>query len=506
MVESSVAASSSTASSDRNISEGASSGADSFGPDGEQDLRSLRELEAQITQLAGHLNAANYRWLMLIAEFDRREGWADGSTPSCAHWLAWKCGIDIGAAREKVRVARALEGLPLISAAMARGALSYSKVRALTRVASPQNEESLLTVALHGTARQVENTVRLLRRANEARMLEREAVQFANRGVTWFHDDDDGSLVMRVRLPAESGAIVIKAFDLAADDLRRMAERPDSSKEGEQAPTRTQLRADVFPLLAETWLSHGFQSLGGGDRQQVVVHVDQETLQEGAAGRCEIEDGPSIAAETARRISCDASLVTVVEDESGTPLDVGRKTRSIPPAIRRALQSRDAGCRFPGCTHTRFLDGHHIRHWADGGETKLSNLLMLCRFHHRQVHEGRVRIRLLDDGALRFTGRRGQVFEPAVATAGSASELMRGNLMDGHEVGPAATASRWGAERMDCGFALGALLEQHFQEPREGHGSDELPAAAGIRASDVSAESCAPGIESPGQLPVANPP
>ena len=131
----------------------------------------------------------------------------------------------------------------------------------------------------------------------------------------------------------------------------------------------------------------------------------------GTPGRCEIESGPSLAAQTARRLSCDASLVTIVEDESGQPLDVGRKTRSIPPAIRRALRSRDAGCRFPGCTHTRFLDGHHIRHWADGGETKLSNLVMLCRFHHRQVHEGRVDVRMLDDGALRFTGARGQRFE-----------------------------------------------------------------------------------------------
>jgi hypothetical protein len=127
----------------------------------------LPELEARITELAGHLNAANHRWLRLIAEFDRRQGWADGCTQSCAHWLSWKCGVDLGAAREKVRVARALEGLPAIDVAMSRGELSYSKVRALTRVATPATEEVLLNVALHGTTHHVETLVRQFRRVQE---------------------------------------------------------------------------------------------------------------------------------------------------------------------------------------------------------------------------------------------------------------------------------------------------------------------------------------------------
>ncbi|MEO6271395.1 MAG: DUF222 domain-containing protein, partial [Lautropia sp.] len=132
----------------------------------------------------------------------------------------------------------------------------------------------------------------------------------------------------------------------------------------------SQRRADALALFAETWLSHGYQALSGGERQQIVVHVDSETLSGETPGRCEIENGPSLAVQTARRLSCDASLVTLIEDNTGRPLNVGRKTRTIPPAIRRALRSRDTSCRFPGCTHTRFLDGHHIRHWAQGGETK----------------------------------------------------------------------------------------------------------------------------------------
>jgi hypothetical protein len=120
----------------------------------------IEELEARITELCGHLNAAQYRWLLLIREFDRRQGWGDGKLASCAHWLNFKCGLNLGAAREKVRVAHALEKLPLIAACMGRGELSYSKVRALTRVASRATERDLLNIALHGTAYHVERTVR----------------------------------------------------------------------------------------------------------------------------------------------------------------------------------------------------------------------------------------------------------------------------------------------------------------------------------------------------------
>src|SRR5580704_6449265 len=155
---------------------------------------SLEELEAQITELAGQLNAANYRWLTLIAEYDRRNGWADGKLPSCAHWLNFKCGLNLGAAREKVRVAHALVGLPRIAASMARGELSYSKVRALTRIACPATEETLLMIALHGTAHHVESLVRLYRRAREADALSREARQQETRCVYYYHDED-GSLV-----------------------------------------------------------------------------------------------------------------------------------------------------------------------------------------------------------------------------------------------------------------------------------------------------------------------
>ena len=179
-------------------------------------MRSIDELAAEICTLTGHINAANHRWLMLIAEFDRRNGWADSATQSCAHWLNWKCGIAMGAAREKVRVARALENLPKISAAMACGKLSYSKVREITRVASAETEDYLLMIAEHGTAQHVEKLVRAYRRCQEAEELSREARQQQNRSVNYRYDDD-GSLIINCRLPAEAGALMLKALELAVE-------------------------------------------------------------------------------------------------------------------------------------------------------------------------------------------------------------------------------------------------------------------------------------------------
>ncbi len=174
------------------------------------------ELENELLTLTGHLNAATHRWLVLLAEFDTRNAWNGGGTQSCAHWLNWKCGIDIGAAREKVRVAHALAKLPKISTSMARGELSYAKVRALTRVADAATEEMLLMIARHGTADHVEKTVRAFRRAKEAEELTREAQQQVNRFLSYSYDDD-GSLILKARLPAETGALVLKALHAAME-------------------------------------------------------------------------------------------------------------------------------------------------------------------------------------------------------------------------------------------------------------------------------------------------
>jgi hypothetical protein len=285
---------------------------------------SLAELEAQITELAGHLNAANYRWLTLIGQFDRRNGWADGKLPSCAHWLNFKCGLNLGAARERIRVAHALTGLPKIAASMARGELSYSKVRALTRVACETTEESFLMIALHGTAHHMERLVRGYRRAQDAEELSREAQQHTHRSVRYGFAED-GSLILKARLPALAGALLIEALDAA---LERVPDHEISAEREEECTLSFEhRRADALAAVAESYLA----------ASDTASHT---------AGRCEIENGPALPAETVRRLTCDASLLHLLENEHGEPLDVGRKTRSIPPAIRRALNSRDGGWRF----------------------------------------------------------------------------------------------------------------------------------------------------------------
>lgn len=176
------------------------------------------KLVVRIRTLAGHLNAANARFLALIAELDRRKAWAEWGVKSCAHWLNWKCGIGFGAAREQLRTAHALEKLPRIQAAMAEGRLSFSKVRALTRVAEASNEGYFLNIALRGTASHIETLVRGYRRAKEAAELTREALQ-QRRQSLYLYTEPDGSLVIRARVPAEVGALFLKALRAAEDTL-----------------------------------------------------------------------------------------------------------------------------------------------------------------------------------------------------------------------------------------------------------------------------------------------
>jgi uncharacterized protein DUF222/HNH endonuclease len=413
-------------------------------------MPSLDELATEICTLAGHINAANHRFLVLIAEFDRRTGWSDGATQSCAHWLNWKCGIALGAAREKVRVARALEKLPKVSATMASGKLSYSKVREITRVGNAGNEDYLLMVAEHGTAAHVENLVRAYRRCQEAEELSREQRQRQNRRVN-FRYDDDGSLILTCHLPAEVGALVMKALDVAIEGLPIHEDVPAGTPR-QVVPYSTR-RADALARVAESFLAHDVLESPGADRQQIVVHVAAETLRKGSAGCCEIEHGPSIPAESARRFSCDASVVTLIEDDDGEPLNVGRKTRLISAPLRRLLTARDKGCRFPGCSNARYIDMHHIRHWANGGETKPSNLVSLCRFHHRAMHEGGFDVQILDDGGLRFVRPDGQAVDRVLPgcsqPAGDPGRLPTGKF-----------EPSWRGERMDLHLAVDLMIQE----------------------------------------------
>ena len=426
-----------------------------------------------IAELASRIQAATYELLVMIHEFDEREGWGQGFR-SCAHWLNWRTGLAMGAAREKVRVAHALAELPRLSAAMRRGALSYSKVRALTRIATQANEVRLLDFARCATAAHVERLVRAWRRVDRIEEAADERRRHRSRHLdTWV--DEDGMLVVRGRLSPEVGAVVQRALEAAADRLYHESEDKTEVSAGQR-------RADALGLLAESALAADLDRGAAGDRYQVVVHVDEDVLQDGAGtGQSALEDGIHVPAQTARRIACDASRVVMRHGPDGRVLDVGRKTRTIPPAIRRALVARGHTCRFPGCS-CRHCDAHHLRHWADGGATRLDNLVLLCRRHHRAVHEEGFTVELLNhgDGEVRFFRPGGQPFPEAPLAphwAGAALEPTSSHLTAaGITIDRDTATPDWYGERLDLVWAIDVL-----RPPRSG-----APAGIGVPAGTSS--------------------
>ncbi len=403
----------------------------------------LFELGERIAALAARINIATFDMLTLVADFDRREGWADHFA-SCAEWLAWRTGRTVAAARENVRVAHALADLPLTAEAMKSGQLSYTKVRTMTRVATPGTEATLLKYAHSTSAARLEWLARGWKTLSRDGELTAEEARHRCRTFS-VAIDADGMYVVRGRLEPEVGAMLMRAIEAASDALYR-------GEDAEARPRGRQRRADAAGLVAERALAAGFggdggraagegagvgggaagsgHGVGGGEgdevrnggraaplsgsraeRYQVVVHTEAATLAErGETGRSEL-DGVRVSAETSRRMACDAARVAMCHRD-GEVVSVGRRTRTIPPHIRRALEERDRGCRYPGCA-SRFTEAHHVKHWADGGETSLANTILLCRRHHRLVHEGKTRMALDRDGKAAFFTRAGQVIGSA---------------------------------------------------------------------------------------------
>ena len=413
----------------------------------------LFELGERIAELAARINMATCEMLTLVADFDRREGWADNFT-SCAEWLAWRTGRTLAAARENVRVAHALGELPLTAKAMKTGQLSYTKARTMTRVAKPETEATLLEFAQSTSAARLEQLARRWKTLSRDGEISVEEARHRSRTFS-VAIDADGMYVVRGRLEPEVGAVLMRAIEAASDALYR-------GEDAEARPQGRQRRADAAGLVAELALAAGFggdggRGAGGGggvgdgddgravgsgggagggvrgcdratrlsgtraERYQVVVHTEAATLSErGETGRSEL-DGVRVCAETSRRMACDAARVAMCHRD-GEVVSVGRRQRTIPPHIRRALEERDRGCRYPGCA-SRFTEAHHVKHWADGGETSLANTVLLCRRHHRLVHEGRTRMALDRDGKAAFFTRAGQVIGSAPPLPGTVRKL-----------------------------------------------------------------------------------
>jgi hypothetical protein len=465
-------------------------------------MDAVEKLGQEIGELSAHLDSAVQRLLTCIRQFDEAAGWYREGAVSCAHWLTWRVGLDLVTAREKVRVARALGALPTLDQALASGVLSYAKVRALTRIATADNETRLLDLARHATGAQLDRIVRGYRRAQTT--VDDYVAPVQDRGFDK-REVPGGLVKLELVVSADEAAMIMSAVEKAREALREVRRQEPAAAAPSAAIARSPatviphasgapaeargagseagfaaapregaawraagsdngagpsetgraatdgvatvpgvqagevLRAsagaspplaqsppvsiiDAFMFLAEAFLSHDLASAARptdaarpprhDNRYQVFVHLDQSVLAADDQWSATLEDGTQLKAETLRRLTCDAALIPTVTDATGAVLDVGRRTRSIPPALRRALWLRDRGCRFPGCTHTRFLHGHHIHHWLHGGRTSLANTILLCSRHHRMLHEEGFHTERATDGTLTFRAASGKPIPP----------------------------------------------------------------------------------------------
>lgn len=471
----------------------------------------LERVEAELCTLAGQIAAATCRFLTLLADFDAREGWAGWNVRSCAHWLSWRCGMDLRTAREHVRVARALGGLPLTRDAFAEGRLSYSKVRAVARVATTETEADLVDAALHAPAAHLERLTRGIataRRNETDEVAGREDPAGRRLRVRW-RWDEDGSLALWGRLSAEDGARLLAglaradderrhrgAADHAADDAgssgREGAEGsgrddaqdvvPDGSAEpssGESGEVGTARRrpdvvgrasgdvAAALVTMAEAVCAASRSADGPvyAPTADVVVHVSARTLVTGdedadedalpvAAAATRLDDGPALSAACAQRLACDGRVRLAVHASDGRTLDVGRWRRRPTAAQKTALWHRDRGCAVPGCGRTRFLHAHHVTPWSRGGHTSMDNLVLLCGEHHRALHDGAFSITALGRQRFRFHGPGGAVYPAAPASRGTAAAL----VAEHPDVRAGSLEPAWDGTPLDLHGAVPAYL------------------------------------------------
>ena len=394
----------------------------------------IRHLGEQIAEDAAHLDAAHHRLLSNLRLFAADGDWHMQGFRSCAQWLSWRVGWTMGTAREHLRVAVALGQLPRIDGALSRGQLSYSKVRALTRVATPDNEEVLLEQALLTTGHQLETICRKYASVQRHDRDARHPADDAARRYVSRRDTDDGMVVIEAALHPDEAAVVWAALERLATE--RCRARPDTDRDASPSnvPAGMSAASSTDPVASPSNVPAGTSAATTAtssrqrpafDRADALVHMAVEVVRGNRPQRAPTEimisipidtlqddnhddptrvaccgNGTVLSSHAARRLACDAGLVTVLEDGDGNAIAVGRKRRTIAGSMKRALLRRDQHCRFPGC-HTRvFLEGHHIEHWANGGKTDLSNVVAVCSFHHRFVHEYGFTIELCPDGTV----------------------------------------------------------------------------------------------------------
>lgn len=337
------------------------------------DGSSLADIEAEIRAIANAMARSKAQFLRLLGAFDARDGWTATGALSCAHWLAELLDIELCTAREQVRTARALRGLPRVREAFEAGGLSYAKVRQLTRVATPENEHEALVIAERHPAGELARALAAWQRRTDPDAA--AARQRQERGLS-IRDEPTGNRTVIAQLPAATVAVFEALLEA------EMVHAPAGASE--PRATLRHRRADAFARLIERMAAGAPAGASGAAarawRPELVLHR--------RVGETSMADGTVLPPAVARQFSCDADVRVMTHLPDGSPVDVGRRHRIVPTRLRRLVLERDGyRCRFPGCRARHFIEVHHIVHWEDGGETTLVNLIALCGYHHTFVHE-----------------------------------------------------------------------------------------------------------------------
>jgi hypothetical protein len=377
-----------------------------------QDLRALGDddLASDLDEIERAVRVLEAERSRRLAEFERRGAHEGDGFLSLSAWLVARHRLAPSTATRRVRVARAMQSMPQAAEACAAGELSDAAVAILAsaRESYPEAfarcEEALLQAARTLPIPGLRSVVAYWQQAQDLGQAEREEDERFERRRLHASPMLGGMVRVDGDLDPETGQMLLSALQAVMDADARARREPELRSPGQR-------RADALGEICRTWLDSSERPEILGERPHVVVTLDLDAL-EGRTGRSELQDWGPVTPETARRLACDAKVSRVITDGASRPLDVGRSTKVVPPAIRRAVTVRDRGCRFPGCGRPpSWCDAHHVRHWADGGETSLDNLVLLCRPHHRAIHRGfGVQIR---DGTPVFSRPDGTVLDGA---------------------------------------------------------------------------------------------
>lgn len=407
----------------------------------ETDRETVDRLGTEICALAGHIAAATARFLTLVARFDETRGWTGPGLHSCAHWLSWKCGLSQHTGREYVRVAKALTTLPTMRAAFEEGRLSYSKVRSLTRVATPLNDKQMVRFGTSAPAGQIDRLVAGLRKATSDDQSKPKLDRFETR---WHWDPDTGDFVFRGRLTAQDGAKVLAALANAERDRTRIGDESEESEKPEEPQQRPP--RDIGPaLVAMADIVSIVKDAGKRSRPAEVVFLREDKVMR-------VSGGPALEDADADEVLCDAR-VRAASTKQKCMLSLGRRTRITSAKQVMALMYRDGCCRTPGCGRTRFLHAHHVRFWRAGGKTDLDNLIMLCGTCHRALHRDEFTIIARGEQQFEFRLRGGSVMEPAPPSVGFADRLLSGDVVDD------AIVPDWGGDPLRLNHAVSVILD-----------------------------------------------